>query len=102
MFVTQTSTSHQEFREMRPCVAESAVFVAVMSNNYCKYYMYSCQLEIFEARTTRKPTILIFLEPVDDDKMDVVMTDIFKNNARAIAWLSDVHCTHHGSICVKL
>ena len=69
------------FREMRRYVTESAVFVAVMSNNYCKSYY--CQLEISEARTTGKPTILVFIEHVDEDKMDVVMTDIFKNNTRA-------------------
>ena len=69
------------FREMRRCVADSSVFVAVMSVNYCESYY--CQLEISEARTTGKPIILIFKEHVDEEKMDVVMTDIFKNYARA-------------------
>ena len=69
------------FREMRRCVAESAVFIAVMSVNYCESYYY--QLEISEARTTGKPIILVFIEHVEDEKMDVVMRDIFRNFARA-------------------
>ena len=54
------------FREMRRCVGESAVFVAVMSANYCDSY--HCQLEISEARTTGKPIILIFKEHVAEEK----------------------------------
>ena len=69
------------FREMRRCVGESAVFVAVMSANYCDSY--HCQLEISEARTTGKPIILIFKEHVAEEKMDVVMTEVFQKNARA-------------------
>ena len=68
------------FGEMRRCVAESAVFVAVMSENYCANH--HCQLEISEARTTGKPIIMIFMEHVAEEKMDVVMTDVFKKNAR--------------------
>ena len=72
---------HNVFVEMRRCIVDSAVFVAVVSKNFCKSYF--CDVEISEARTTGKPIILIFTENVEVEKMSVVIRDVFMNNARA-------------------
>ena len=69
------------FSEMERCVAEAAVFVAVISKNYCESYL--CKLEISEAQKTGKPIILIFIEHVDENTMGIVIRDIFMKYARA-------------------
>ena len=72
---------HDIFGEMRTCIADSAVFVAVISENFCQSYF--CQLEISEARSSGKPIILIFKEQVDEEQMDTVIREVFLKFARA-------------------
>ena len=71
---------HNIYQEMSRCIEESAVFVAVISENYCKSD--HCQIEIAEARTTGKPILLIFKEHVVASKMGIVVRDIFRQFAR--------------------
>ena len=71
---------HNIYQEMSRCIEESAVFVAVISENYCKSD--HCQIEIAEARTTGKPILLIFKEHVAEDKMRIVIREIFRNFTR--------------------
>ena len=71
---------HNIYQEMSRCIEESAVFVAVISENYCKSD--HCQIEIAEARTTGKPILLIFKEHVLARKMGIVVRDIFRQFAR--------------------
>ena len=63
------------FAEMERCVAESAVFVAVISKKYCNSYFW--ELEISEAQKTGKPIILILIEHVDENAMGIVIRDVF-------------------------
>lgn len=80
---------HSVFKEMRRCVEEAAVFIAVMSEKYCSSAF--CQFEITEARTTGKPIILLFKEHVNDNKMSVVVKEVFRQFARAQFVFQDGH-----------
>ena len=56
------------FSEMIRCLDDSAVFIAVMSKNYCNSDY--CKLEIEQARLQGKPIILIFIEEVEEAEID--------------------------------
>ena len=62
------------------CLDDSAVFIAVMSKNYCSSDY--CKLEIEQARLQRKPIILIFIEEVEEARMTLVIREVFRNYTR--------------------
>ena len=66
---------------MNRCLDECAVFIAVVSRNYCTSDY--CKLEIEEARVKRMPIILIFIEKVEEDYMNRVTKEVFRNYTRA-------------------
>ena len=69
------------FIEIERCVAEAAVFIAVVSENFCKSYY--CNLEIAEADQTRKPIILLFKEHVNENVMGVLVKTLYMTRVRA-------------------
>ena len=72
---------HSIFEEMERCIAESAVFVAVVSEKFCKSYF--CSVELSEAEKTGKPIILLFKGHVKEEAMGVVIKEMFMNKVRA-------------------
>ena len=62
------------------CLDESAVFIAVVSKNYCNSEY--CKLEIEQAHLQGKPIILIFIEEVKEEEMTLVIRQVFRNNTR--------------------
>ena len=66
--------------ETTRCLEECAVFVAVMSRNYCNSDY--CKHEIKEARSMGNPIILMFIEDVEPNHMDVVIWEIVRNFTR--------------------
>ena len=77
------------FSEMIRCLEDSAVFVAVMSENYCESNF--CKFEIEQARVMEKPIILIFKEHVAEDKMNHVTKQIFRHFTRVKCVFEDGH-----------
>ena len=69
------------YSEMTRCLDDCAVFIAVMSRNYCNSEY--CKLEIEEARVKGMPIILIFIEKVEEDYMSRVTREVFRNYTRA-------------------
>ena len=67
-------------KEVTRCLGEPTVFVAVISNSYCESDF--CQMEIEEAKTSGKPVILIFMEHVSEDKIGMIIRQIFRNFTR--------------------
>ena len=68
------------FSEMIRCLDDTAVFIAVMSKNYCNSGY--CKLEIEQARLQGKPIILIFIEDVAEDDMTLVIREVFRKYTR--------------------
>ena len=62
------------------CLDDSAVFIAVMSKNYCSSDY--CKLEIEQARLQGKAIILIFIEEVAEEEMTLVIREVFKKYTR--------------------
>ena len=62
--------------EMSRCLEESAVFVAVLSTNYCKSGF--CRFAIEQAHQMGKPIILISKDIVNENEMTPVIRDIFR------------------------
>ena len=62
-------------------INDSAVFIAVMSKNYCNEKRHT--LEIEHALLEEKPIILIFIEKMEEDEMPPVILNVFKYYARA-------------------
>ena len=60
---------------------ECAVFVVVLSKNYC--YSDYCKHEIEQARLMRKPIVIIMKECVDEGDMNGVIKETFKHFTRA-------------------
>ena len=69
------------YSEMTRCLDDCAVFIAVMSRNYCNSEY--CKLEIEEARVKGMPIVLIFKEKVEEDYMSRVTREVFRNYTRA-------------------
>ena len=69
------------FSEMIRCLDDSAVFIAIMSKNYCNSDY--CKLEIEQARLQGKAIILIFIEEVEEEEMTLVIREVFKKYTRA-------------------
>ena len=62
------------------CLDDSAVFIAVMSKNYCNSDY--CKLEIEQARLQGKAIILIFIEEVAEEEMTLVIREVFRKYTR--------------------
>ena len=62
------------------CIEESAVFIAIMSQNYCQSDY--CKFGIDQADQQGKPIILIFIEEVPEYIMTLVIRKVFKNYTR--------------------
>ena len=75
------------FSEMIRCLDDSAVFIAVMSKNYCNSDY--CRLEIEQARLQGKPIILIFIEEVAQEDMTLVIREVFRKYTRVKFVLQD-------------
>ena len=60
---------------------DCAVFVVVLSKNYC--YSDYCKHEIEQARLMRKPIVIIMKEFVDECDMNGVIKETFKHFTRA-------------------
>ena len=72
---------HPVLEECAKYIEESAVFVAVVSADFCGSFY--CNIELSEAQQTGKPIILIFKEHVNEALMGVVLRNIFLNKVRA-------------------
>ena len=59
---------------------DCAVFIAVMSRNYCNSEY--CKLEIEEARVKGMSIIPIFIEDVEESEMSRVTREVFRNYTR--------------------
>ena len=59
---------------------ECAVFVVVLSQNYC--YSDYCKHEIEQARLMRKPIVIIMAEFVNEGDMNGVIKETFKHFTR--------------------
>ena len=73
--------------EIENCINGAAVFIAVLSANYCDSFY--CNAEIEEARSLGKPIILIYLEDIEQDRMSPCVKEIFWNYTRAKVRFSD-------------
>ena len=60
---------------------DCAVFVVVLSKNYC--YSDYCKHEIEQARLMRKPIVIIMKEVVNEEDMNGVIKETFKHFTRA-------------------
>ena len=60
---------------------DCAVFVVVLSKNYC--FSDYCKHEIEQARLMRKPIVIIMKEVVDEGDMNGVIRETFKHFTRA-------------------
>ena len=69
------------YSEINRCLGECAVFIAVMSRNFCDSEY--CRLEIEEARVKGMPIVLIFIQTVEEDYMSRVTREVFNNYTRA-------------------
>ena len=65
---------------MTRCLDDCAVFIAVMSKNYCNSEY--CKLEIEEARVKGMSIIPIFIEDVEESEMSRVTREVFRNYTR--------------------
>lgn len=77
------------FSEIIKSLNESAVFIAVLSRNYCNSDY--CKLEIEQACLQRKPIILMFIEKVEEERMNPVIRAIFRKYTRVKFILEDGH-----------
>ena len=66
--------------EIIRCLDDSAVFIAIMSLNYCQRDF--CKFEIQRAFQMEKPIILIFIEEVPENEMTLVIREVFRNYTR--------------------
>ena len=71
---------HTIYSEMIRCLDDSAVFIAVMSRNYCNSEY--CKLETEQARVQGKSIIQIFIEEVPENEMTPVIREVFRNFTR--------------------
>ena len=62
---------------MARCLDDCAMFIVVMSRNYCNSEY--CKVELEEARVKGMPVILIFIEKVEQDYMSRVTREVFRN-----------------------
>ena len=69
------------FAEIIRMLDDCAVFVVVLSKNYC--YSDYCKHEIEQARLMRKPIVIIMKEFVDEGDMNGVIKETFKHFTRA-------------------
>ena len=69
------------FSEIIRMLDDCAVFVVVLSKNYC--FSDYCKHEIEQARLMRKPIVIIMKEFVDEDDMNGVIKETFKHFTRA-------------------
>ena len=60
---------------------DCAVFVVVLSKNYC--FSDYCKHEIEQARLMRKPIVIIMKEIVDEGDMNGVIKETFRHFTRA-------------------
>ena len=67
---------------------QSAVFVAVISTEYCCSYW--CKEEINKARMDNKPVMLLFKEEVPESQMNLDIKYFFHKNIRA-KWILNVN-----------
>jgi hypothetical protein len=74
--------------ELIRCISESAVFIAVISEEFCQKPW--CNEEFKEAYDQNKPIILIMLDHVDQSVMHPFIKKIFNKNAHA-SWIQDEH-----------
>ena len=72
---------HPTMQECQTLIAESAVFIAVVSAHFCQSFY--CNAELTEAQDRGKPTILIFKEHVDESTMGMALKAVFLTNVRA-------------------
>ena len=69
------------FAEIIRMLEDCAVFVVVLSKNYC--YSDYCKHEIEQARLMRKPIVIIMKEVVNEEDMNGVIKETFKHFTRA-------------------
>ena len=69
------------FAEIIRMLEDCAVFVVVLSKNYC--FSDYCKHEIEQARLMRKPIVIIMKEVVDEGDMNGVIRETFKHFTRA-------------------
>nr|UTM63745.1 sP-TLR7 [Cyclina sinensis] len=72
-------------------IKESAVLLAVVSNEYCAKAW--CEQELILAIHARVPIILLFIEKVNRNTMPLVVKNLFRNNVHA-SWVDDENGGH--------
>ena len=68
------------FGEIIRMLEECAIFMVVLSKNYC--HSDYCKLEIEQARLMRKPIVVIMKEFVEEEEMNGVIKETFKHFTR--------------------